>query len=131
MANPERGEVALTVGDRVYTLVLDFNAYCELEELLSTPDARVTWAQAIWLAIKDGGSAIYQRAMVWASLRRYHKDLSLDDVSDLIQSVGGFEALVETMGKLRKASEPEGEARPRKARQATKAGARTTSTPAA
>jgi hypothetical protein len=128
MANPERGEVALTVGDRTYTLVLDFNAQCELEELLSTPEQRMTLGRAFLLAASY--SMTHIRAMVWASLRRHHSDMTVTDVGNLIESAGGVEKLLETLGKLRKASQPEGEARPHKARQ-TKAGARITSTPAA
>jgi hypothetical protein len=128
MANPERGEVALTVGDRTYTLVLDLNALCELEEELSTPDKVVTFGQVFLEAANYSGRAC--RAIAWASLRRHHSDMSMRDAADLIERAGGIEEFFSTVGKLRKTTEPEGENRPRKARQAKqKAGARTTSTP--
>ena len=131
MANPERGEVALIVGDRTYTLVIDVNAVCELEELLSTPDQPVTSGQVFLLAAQR--SVRHIRALVWASLRRHHPEMELSHTGQLIEDAGGVDEFLETLGKLRKASQPEGEHRPRKARQqkANKAGARTTSMHAA
>jgi len=125
MANPERGQVALTVGDRTYTVVLDMNALCELEELLSTDARSVTAGEAILQAAR--GSFRHTRALIWAALRRFHPDVSVTDAGALIEAMGGPDQCLETIGKLRKASEPEGDGRPRKARQ-SKAGARTSST---
>lgn len=131
MANPERGEVALIVGDRTYTLVIDVNAVCELEELLSTPDQPVTSGQVFLLAAQR--SVRHIRALVWASLRRHHPEMELSHTGQLIEDAGGVDEFLETLGKLRKVTQPEGENRPRKARQpkANKAGARTTSMHAA
>ncbi len=127
MANPERGEVALLVGDRTYKLVIDVNAICELEELLSTPDQPVTSGQVFLLAAQR--SVRHIRALVWASLRRHHPEMELSHTGQLIEDAGGVDEFLETLGKLRKASQPEGDNRPRKARQqTTRAGARTTST---
>lgn len=126
MANPERGEVAFTVGDRVYTLVLDMNAICELEELLSTPTHPVTSAQVFVLAANYSYRHI--RALVWAALRRHHKDVTLEAVGDLIEQSGGPEGFFATLKKLRGVTSPESTGRPPQARQPKRAGARTTST---
>jgi hypothetical protein len=126
MANPERGQVALTVEDRTYTLILDMNALCELEELLSTPSQAVTAAQAFVAAANL--SYRHVRALVWAALRRHHPDLTLSAVGDLIEAAGGPEQLFETLKRVREASDPDPVARPRKARR-SKAGGPTTSTP--
>jgi len=128
MANPERGEVALTVGDRTYRLVLDLNALCELEDLLSTPDQAVTFGQVFLHASQYSGR--HCRAIAWAALRRYHPDLSLADAADVIQAAGGIDEFFQTIAKLKKATEVEGDkGRPRKARQAAGTGGRTSSTP--
>ena len=127
MANPERGEVALTVKDRTYTLVLDLNALCELEDLLSKPDQTVTFGQVFLLASQYSGR--HCRAIAWAALRRYHPETSLADAADVIEAAGGIDQFFETISKLKKATEPEGgSGRPPRARRQTRAGARTTST---
>lgn len=127
MANPERGEVALTVGDRSFTLVLDLNAICELEDFLSTPDRPVTIGQVFLMAARESYRHI--RALVWASLRRHHSDMSITDAGDLIEAAGGVTKFFETLGKLRKATQQEGDSRPRKARQKTTPGAHGSSMP--
>jgi len=70
MANPLKGEVGFEVEGEAYKLVLDFNALCELEGVLTPGDDR------------NGPRAT--RATLWAALQRHHADLTLADVGDLI-----------------------------------------------
>jgi hypothetical protein len=128
MANQERGEVTLKVGDREYVLVFDFEAYCQAEELCSTggeivPIGRIFVAAA-------SGSYRHLRALMYGVTRSHHHSLSLKDVGQIIVDAGGPEELLSTIKKLRKVSEPEGKGRPPRARQqkSRTAGARTTST---
>jgi hypothetical protein len=73
MPNPVKGEVGFEAGGEGYTLVLDFNALCELEAALTPGDDR------------NGPRAT--RATLWAALQRHHEGLSLADAGDLIAAL--------------------------------------------
>lgn len=73
MPNALKGEVEFEAGGETYTLVLDFNALCELEGALTPGDDR------------NGPRA--SRATLWAALRRHHRNLSLNDAGDLIEAL--------------------------------------------
>ena len=53
--------------------------------------------------------------------------MELTHAARLIEDAGGVEKFFETLGKLRKNSQPEGDGNPRKARQKRGTGARTSS----
>ena len=78
MANPIKGEVAFEVEGEGYTLVLDFNALCDLEDDLP--------------GLMDGSAEMKSpkaiRTVFAAGLAKYHAGLSLSDAGDLIQSIG-------------------------------------------
>lgn len=127
MANPERGEVALTIGDRTYTLVLDMDGICQAEAALSSPGQIVSITEIFYGAAI--GSQRHARVLVWASLRRHHPDLSLERAGELMGEFGGAEKFFEVVKALRASTEPDAEdrpARPQTARQAG-TGARVTS----
>lgn len=116
-ANPERGEVALTVGDRSYILVLDFDGICAAEEAMSDQTKAVTIAEIVLHAAR--GSHRHARVLAWAALKRRQPDITLEHAGEVIVSVGGVDAFFDTVKKLRKSLEPDQEdrpARPRKAR---------------
>jgi hypothetical protein len=73
MPNALKGEVGFEVEGEAYTLLLDFNALCELEAALAPGDDR------------NGPRA--SRATLWAALQRHHAELSLNDVGDLIAAL--------------------------------------------
>jgi hypothetical protein len=131
MANSERGEVTLRVGDRDYVLVFDFEAYCQAEELMST-DGHIVSIREIFLGAASE-SLRYVRALMYGVTRSHQPHMTAKDVGQLIVDAGGPKALLATIRRLRKVSEPEGKKnRPPKARRPkNKAGARTTSTRAA
>ncbi len=82
MANRERGEVAVTVGGKEYTLVLKLNEMVALETVLSTPDQRVRMPE-VWQEVMQDNQT-YCRAVIWASLRKHHKGMTLEQVGELI-----------------------------------------------
>jgi hypothetical protein len=86
MANKHRGEVALEIEGKVYTLHAGINAVADAEGVFSTADRRVTYQEIAEHAMK--GSVTHIRALIWAMLRKHHRDLSLPDVGDLIDLVG-------------------------------------------
>ena len=75
MANSVRGEVAFEVEGRDYKLVLDFNALCEVEDVLGADGMDLARPKAI-------------RAIFWAALLRHHPDVTVQDAGDLIGALG-------------------------------------------
>lgn len=75
MANPVKGEVAFEVEGQTYKLVLDFNALCEVEEVLGAGGMDLARPKAI-------------RAIFWAALLRHHPDVTVQDAGDLIGALG-------------------------------------------
>lgn len=88
MANPHRGHVDLTAGGVVYRLVFNNNAICELENLMDKP------AQAIFEGLGNPGEIRIGviRNLLWAGLREHHEELTLKDVSRVIDECGLAEA---------------------------------------
>lgn len=90
MANAQRGEVSLTVGERTYTLVLNLNAQAEIEAALSAATGHdVTWDQfqqklssPKLVGVRD------LRLLIWGMTRKHHSALTLSQVGDLIDEVG-------------------------------------------
>lgn len=115
MANRQRGEVALEMDGKTYTLVFDMNALCCLEDLFSTPEREVVFQDVLKMASK--GSARHIRGIVWASLQRHHPEVSLSQSTDLIEAAGGFEGFGEKLQQLADSTQPDPEdrGRPRKA----------------
>jgi hypothetical protein len=107
VANSQRGEVALDVGGRTLTLVLDLNAMCELEELLSTPERPVSFADVATSLMAS--RMTYVRAFFWACLRRHHRDVTLMGVSDLMQDAGGIGPFMDKVAALMAMTQPDAE----------------------
>ena len=131
-ANPEKGEVALTVGDREYIYVLDMNALCIAEKAMSTDEERLVTSQEIVLSSVMGSNR-HTRFLLWAALQRHHPDVTLDQATEILSKLGGTDQLMELLTKLRASTMPDKEDAPkgpRKARQATGTGAPATSSPA-
>lgn len=105
MGNRETGETSMEIGGRVYTLILDTNALCELEDLYSTPDKEVTFAQILFRAAS--GSVRYTRACIWAALKRHHPEITLQEVGRLIQVAGGLSVFAEKLQALSRSATPD------------------------
>lgn len=94
MANQERGEFTLVVGDRRFTLRLTTNACAELEDFAGGR----TWDQ-VQLGIARG-SVKDVRLLLWAALREHHADVATDApesvkaIGRLIDDAGGFAGLL-------------------------------------
>jgi len=78
MANPHRGEVTLSAGDKTYTLVFTINAVCALEKLLE---------KGVDEIMMERGKVTNVRAMLWAALLRHHK-MEVDDAGDVMDEAG-------------------------------------------
>lgn len=73
MPNPIKGEVGFEAGGEGYTLVLDFNALCEIEGALRPGD--------------DRNGPASTRATFWGALQRHHPKLTLADAGGLISTL--------------------------------------------
>lgn len=110
MANREKGEVALTVCGRTYTFVLNTNAMAAVEAKISNPGQELNW-DYFWKRLTDPGRASVSdvKLLMWAMARKYHGDLSLDDVGDLIDEAGGMEGMHSVLTAANQASTPDAE----------------------
>lgn len=86
MANPFMGETEIELDGKKYTLYAGINALAEVEALFSTANKRVTVQEVMRLATEQ--SMTHIRGLVWAMLRKHHKDMTLEAVGDLIDRVG-------------------------------------------
>lgn len=137
MANPERGEVSITVDETTYTMVFNMGAMIAAEEKAEAIGMPLTWDEIVTRA--DKGSARCFRLFIWAMLSKHHPQLTLDQVSDLIDQVGGAIGMQRAVQAAHRGLQPDpkdaqalGPApRPRRARAVNGTGARSTSRPVA
>lgn len=137
VANREKGEIAIAVGDKEYVLVLDFEAMCQLEERLSTDAGKdVTFIEV--MAKAERGSMRHMRAVFWAALLRHQPDMTFQDASALVMELGGVQGLNDTLLSVAQASQPtkaetKGSKRPQRAQvngaETSGTGGRSTSRP--
>lgn len=115
MANSLKGEVTLSVSEKVYTLAFSVNALCELEDHLGKPIARIADG------LNDAANVRLAdvRAVLWAALIDHHEvDIK---TAGLIATEAGLPLCMEKIGeafRLAFPDEKEGKdgARPRKAK---------------
>jgi hypothetical protein len=105
MANFIRGELAVESNGQTYTLVLTTNALVELQDVLSTPEKRVTLTQVLGRVGQNDVEAF--RAFVWAATRRHHPTLTLKDAGDLIDGAGGIAGFARQIEALAASMRPD------------------------
>lgn len=131
MANVQKGEFALKVGDREYVLVLDFEAMVHIEDALSTPDKVVSAHEAMFQVLgRKYPPFKHARAVLFAALKRNQPQMTLLDAQALIDEMGGTEHVPSAILGTYKAAKPDPEdtdGRPQEARQGSTGGP-TTST---
>jgi hypothetical protein len=88
VANREKGEVSLEIGETSYTLYLDLNAMALLEDYFSTPQKDVTFDEVLQRV--NRGSVRHIRAFVWAALQYHHPTITVKEAGDLVQKGGGL-----------------------------------------
>jgi len=96
MANQERGELGVTVGIKRYTLRPDFNALCELEDLVGK-----TFTETA-LEMSNGRPNSGLRSVIWCLLQDQHADeiKTLKDAGDWIVDAGGAEKVMALVDEL-------------------------------
>jgi len=126
MANPHRGEVGFEAGGVSYVLRFSINAICELENLLNRgfldiTDEMATWSPPAGADGKPKSETVLEtvdrlrriragtvRAVFWASLRDSRKDITVDQVGDLIETpeIGGMMGALLLISRSLAAAQP-------------------------
>lgn len=106
MANTERGEASITIGETRYTLKLAMNDMCALEELLSTADRPVSFLETLVNA--RTGSARAMRAIFWAMLQAHHGEQiqTLQQAGELLEAHGGVTTYAALLDRVLAIAEP-------------------------
>lgn len=104
--NPHRGEVALQVGDAAYTLCYSVNSLCVLEEKLDKSVSKIIEMLGEGKDIKLG----LVRDIVWAGLLDKQKDITTDQVGELI-SEAGLPLIMQKVGEAMAKAFPSAEAK--------------------
>jgi hypothetical protein len=99
MANQDKGEFDLVCGDTTYTLTLKTAGWRALQQHFSTPD-KLADLDAVIAQVR-AGSVDHIVVFVWACLRKFHPEIALEAVPDLIDDAGGLEGVDrQVMGEL-------------------------------
>lgn len=86
MANAEKGEASLTVGDKTYTLRFGWNEIAEVEDLLDVAFFEYLAPKFANLTTIRGGE---WRALFWSALRGGgHKEIDLLAAGELMNTAG-------------------------------------------
>jgi hypothetical protein len=95
MANPERGEVGVTVGGKPYTLRPTFDALCELEAVENKPIDQI-------LRTIEEGRLSSVRAVTWCLLQDQHaaEFPTLKHASRFIEELGGADQAVAVLYRV-------------------------------
>lgn len=83
MANPILGEVEKTIDGTTYKLVLDVNAWCEIENLFDDDFSSRDILQKL-----GTGNMKLLRAVLWGALRTFHPDIALVEAGRLATLLG-------------------------------------------
>jgi len=92
MANREKGEVSFQINGTSYTLCLDIDAMCRIEEQFSTPERDVTFQDV--LERVNAGSMRHIRAVLHSMFFKHHPTFTEADLSEAIASWGGLQPFV-------------------------------------
>lgn len=113
MANPEKGEVDLVVGDKTYVLRIRTNTVCEIEA-----KSGKAWGD-LWQDVKQTNIQS-MRTLLFALLQPYHKKEfpTMDAVGDLIDQMHGTVDVFDVLLRILTVNKPpakdakEGDANP-------------------
>lgn len=105
MANPERGEVSITVGETTYTMVINFRAKLIAQHKARSIGLDLTWDQAV-AAIQKGDAQCFQ-LFIWASLQKHHSSIDFDEIPEWIDAAGGEEGLERALRAVHESMTPD------------------------
>jgi hypothetical protein len=105
MANTSKGEFPLTISGTPYVFIFNTAAMLAAEQQASTSTREVTWDQ-LWERVV-AGSVRHFLIFFWAGLQKYHPDVTLDRVSELVDEAGGPDGLFALVKAAQKATTPD------------------------
>ena len=96
MANPHKGDVALNVAGKIYTLRYSHAALVKLEQSLDKGLMRIMDELSNPQEMRIGTVV----SMLWAGLQKHHPKMTFDDAADLLDEVdGGASGVIDTIGE--------------------------------
>jgi hypothetical protein len=104
MANSQKGELDIDVNGQTYRLALNLNALCEFQELMYPNDPDFDMQEVIGRIQKS--NFILSRALLWATLRTYHPEMTIRDVSPLVSGFG-YQPWMQLLPKLMEFMNPD------------------------
>jgi hypothetical protein len=107
MANPVRGQVALTVEGQSYRMQLSFNALAVLKRQTGLG------IQGLIRTFREQGDDVDPDlliALVWASLQDHHPDVTIEKAASLYPD-GGLEEIIEKVQEMFAVAFPKGSAK--------------------
>lgn len=126
MANREKGESSVRIGEKTYRLVLNFHAWALTQDALTTGN-RVPSIEQIMTRMGKG-HFLTAIAVFWAGLQKHHPEIeTLDKATELMVASEGaasraiIEALDLSTADVKDAKELEGNANPQTAQASAKA----------
>jgi hypothetical protein len=105
MANAQKGEVSLVLDGDTYTLTVNIDAICQMEEVLSTDTKIVTFQDVVQGMIR--GSNRYTRAFFWGAFQTHHPDVTMKVLNLLIEKAGGMDPFIALAKGLVMSTEPD------------------------
>lgn len=92
MANPDKGEFALSFKGESLTFKVGTGALIEAQEQIGRETNYVPTLEELLRDVLRQRLA-YMRAFLWAGLRKYHAEKTIDDVTDLLDEMTQGEAV--------------------------------------
>lgn len=89
MANPHKGELAITAGGRPYVLQYTSDSLVELEDALDMGIMAILAELQTWSTDPRKMRLKWVRALFWAGLRAHHPEVDLKAAGELITEVEG------------------------------------------
>lgn len=92
MANPVRGEVEFTAGDKTWTLRYTANSLCELEDHMGKTTTEI-------ISVMQGDPGVKAvRSVFWAGLIDRHPDMDVRQAGEIMTDAGGITRAIELIG---------------------------------
>lgn len=82
--NPYKAEIPVTLAGQEYTLVYDYNALCEFEELFGGKSVTAIFGLGDQRKLAEAMGVSLMRKALFVGLRKKYKNLTLEKVGDMV-----------------------------------------------
>jgi hypothetical protein len=96
--NPHRGELALDVNGRQFTLQYTQNSLVELEGVLGMGIVKIINEMQAWAKDNERIRLSWVRALLWAGLIRHHPGITLEEAGELMTEAGDLSTVLAITG---------------------------------